>query len=50
MTGIKDKYHSLSLSSHIRNVNIVNNIVSSVIGEGIVHATSFLALNTVLYV
>ena len=50
MTNIRDKFHSLSLSSHISPVNIVDDIASCVLGEGIVHATLLLTLNNVLYV
>ena len=42
MTGIKDKFHSLSLSSHIPPANIDDGIVSYVFGDGIVHSTSSL--------
>ena len=56
MPGIKDKIHSfslsthMSLSTHISHVNIVDGTLCSVFGKGIVHATSSLSLNNVLYV
>ena len=49
MTGIKDNFNSLSLSNHIPSVNVVDGIFFSVLGEGIVHVTSSLALNNMLH-
>ena len=47
---LKINFIFLSLSSHILLVNIADGTVSSVLGKGIIHAISSLALNNVLYV
>ena len=50
MTGIKDKFTSLHLSSKFPSVNIADGTQSPLLGDGIVQATSSLNLTNVLYV
>jgi len=50
MTGIKDKFTSLHLSTQFFSVNVADGTQSPVLGDGIVQATPSLNLKNVLYV
>jgi len=50
MTGIKDKFTSLHLSTQFSSVNITASTQSSVLGDVVVQATPSLNLKNVLYV
>ena len=50
MTVIKAKFHSLSLGNTIPSVDIADGTSSTVCGKGIVHASTSLYLDDILYV
>ena len=50
MTGIKDKFTSLHLSTQFSSVNIVDGTQSPILGDGVVQVTPSLNLKNLLYV
>lgn len=50
MTGIKEKFHSLSFSDKFPSVHIVDGSFTPVLGDEVVQATPSLTLTNLLYV